>query len=142
MAKSTEPRPVLRALHMSDVHIDLDYAEGSLANCNKYLCCRSVSGYPTKKGDIAAGEWGSPEFDCDIPVKTFQSMLDHVIAENLPDMVFWTGDNSPHNIWDNAMDESVVYTAAVSTLIKNAFEGKNVTIMPIQGNHDTWPEEI
>ena len=27
-------------------------------------------------------------------------------------------------------------------MIKNAFAGKNVTVMPIQGNHDTWVEEI
>ena len=131
MAKSTEPRPVLRALHLSDVHIDFEYAAGSLANCNAYLCCRTAAGFPTKEGEIAAGEWGSPNYDCDIPIKTFQSMLDHVTAENLPDMVFWTGDNSAHNVWENTANESVLYTATVSTLIKNAFDGKNVTVMPI-----------
>ena len=70
-------------------------------------------------------------------------MLDHVTSpENLPDMVFWTGDNASHNVWANTADETVLYTATVSTMMNDAFAGKNVTIMPIQGNHDTWVEEI
>jgi len=70
-------------------------------------------------------------------------MLDHVTSpENLPDMVFWTGDNASHNVWANTADETVMYTVTVTTMMKDAFAGKNVTIMPIQGNHDTWVEEI
>ena len=69
IAASTSERPILRALHLSDIHIDMEYAEGSLANCKEYLCCRADVGYPKRKGDEAAGEWGSPL--CDLPVKTF-----------------------------------------------------------------------
>ena len=57
-------------------------------------------------------------------------------------MVFWTGDNSAHNVWDNTADESVAYTVKVTQMIQDALDGKNVTVMPIQGNHDTWVEEI
>ena len=142
MAKSTEPRPILRALHLSDIHLDFEYTPGALSNCKEYLCCRADAGMPTKEGDIAAGEWGAVM--CDIPVKTFQSMLDYVVQDEsvLPDMIFWTGDNSAHNVWDNTADESVAYTVKVSQMLKDAFDGKDVTIMPIQGNHDTWVEEI
>lgn len=77
MAQSTEERPTLRALHLSDVHLDFEYTPGTLANCNEYLCCRTDAGMPKKAGDIAAGDWGSP--NCDIPVQTFQSMLDYVV---------------------------------------------------------------
>lgn len=69
-------------------------------------------------------------------------MLDFVSTQDLPDMVFWTGDNSAHNIWDNTADESVAYTVKVTEMIKDTFDGKPVTVMPIQGNHDTWAEEI
>ena len=70
-------------------------------------------------------------------------MLDFlVLDENLPDMLFLTGDFSAHNVWDNTATESVEYTKKVSTMIKDALDGKNVTVMPIQGNHDTWVEEI
>jgi len=73
MAKSTEPRPTLKALHVSDIHIDFEYTPGSLSNCKDYLCCHADSGFPKKDTDIAAGEWGSN--NCDIPIKTYQSML-------------------------------------------------------------------
>lgn len=41
------PRKTLRAVHISDPHIDLMYKVGSLANCPGYLCCREEWGYPT-----------------------------------------------------------------------------------------------
>ena len=69
MAQSTSERPLLRALHMSDVHIDFQYKEGALSNCKEYLCCRADAGFPSRKGDIAAGKWGAT--NCDIPVETF-----------------------------------------------------------------------
>ena len=69
-------------------------------------------------------------------------MLDHLAATDMPDLVFWTGDNSAHNVWDNTADESVSYTVKVSQMIADTFDGKNVTVLPIQGNHDTWVEEI
>ena len=70
------------------------------------------SGFPTHEDDIAAGEWGSTM--CDIPAKTFKSMLDHIVETDLPDMVFWTGDNSAHNIWNNNANESIMYTVEVT----------------------------
>lgn len=42
-------------------------------------------------------------------------MLDYIAqGDTMPDMVFWTGDNSAHNVWDNTADESVAYTVKVS----------------------------
>lgn len=46
-------------------------------------------------------------------------------------MVFWTGDNSAHNVWSNNENESVAYTVKVTEMIKAAFDGKDVTVMPI-----------
>lgn len=117
MAQSETKRPTLMALHLSDIHIDFEYKAGTISNCGEYLCCREVNGYPTKPGQNAAGEWGSE--GCDIPVKTFQSMLDSLVQDEsaLPDMVFWTGDNSAHNVWDNTADESIAYTITVTQMI-------------------------
>lgn len=67
----------------------------------------------------------------DIPMKTFKSMLDHIVETDLPDMVFWTGDNSAHNVWNNNSNESIAYTIEVTEMMKTAFEGKNVTVLPI-----------
>jgi len=69
IAQATTPRPTLRALHLSDVHLDFAYTPGTISNCGEYLCCHVDNGYPKKASDVAAGEWGSPM--CDIPVKTF-----------------------------------------------------------------------
>ena len=68
MANLTDERPILRAMHLSDVHLDFEYLPGSLASCGGYFCCRADSG-KVKPGDTVAGEWGTPL--CDIPVKTF-----------------------------------------------------------------------
>jgi sphingomyelin phosphodiesterase len=50
-------------------------------------------------GDFGAREWG--EYTCDLPEKTVDNLLDYIINEVKPDIVFWTGDNSPHNTFDN-----------------------------------------
>lgn len=140
IAADPNPRETYTALHISDVHIDKDYVVGSLANCNEYLCCRDYAGYPEHRGDIPAAQWGSGL--CDLPVPTFQTMLDYIVSDVKPDMMFWTGDNSPHNIWYNTEEECTDYTITVSEMFKKAFEGQDISVFPIQGNHDTWVEEI
>lgn len=42
-----KPRSIIKAVHMSDPHLDFLYTPGTLANCDSYLCCREVDGYPT-----------------------------------------------------------------------------------------------
>lgn len=60
----TEER-ILKVLHMSDVHTDLKYQEGSNGNCGKPLCCREENGQPSDP-KFAAGRWGFKGF-CDLP---------------------------------------------------------------------------
>jgi hypothetical protein len=69
------PRATIRAVHISDPHIDLEYKVGTLAVCTGYLCCREEWGYPT---DVAyqAGQFGGAM--CDLPVSTLQSMMQHI----------------------------------------------------------------
>lgn len=40
------PRPTIKAVHISDPHIDFDYTEGTLWKCGSYVCCRPEWGYP------------------------------------------------------------------------------------------------
>lgn len=112
IAADPNPRETLTALHLSDIHIDKDYMVGSLASCNEYLCCRENNGMPKHVWDKPAKKWGSPL--CDLPVDTFQTMLDFVVSDVKPDMMFWTGDNSPHDIWYNTQEECADYTVLVS----------------------------
>lgn len=92
--------------------------------------------------DLAAAEWGSNGGKCDLPEKTFVSMMDYVAQEVKPDMLFWTGDNSAHNIWENTEQEVTRYTEVVTNIIKDAVEGQDITVVPILGNHDTWPVNV
>lgn len=97
-------RKTLKAVHISDVHLDWKYKAGTVANCSEIMCCREDVGYPKKDGDIAAGEWGMPS-RCDTPPKTYQTALDYIVGEIKPDMIIFGGDNSAHNIYENTSDE-------------------------------------
>ena len=137
IADDTE-REIIRAVHITDVHIDSMYAAGSKAKCGSFLCCRASFGIPAA-GEPVAGEWGDNEGVCDIPEKTFVNLMEFVVAEIAPDAIFWTGDNSSHNIWSNTVEEVTGYTETVTNIIKNAIKDTDITVMPIHGNHDTWP---
>jgi sphingomyelin phosphodiesterase len=98
---NTPPRKTLKVVHMSDPHIDLEYQVGALNKCDGYLCCRKENGFPADK-KLQAGPWGG--YWCDLPEQTLQSMLEHVRDVVKPDIMFWTGDNSPHDTYANTSD--------------------------------------
>jgi hypothetical protein len=58
-------------------------------------------------------------------------MLTFVRDEVKPDMFFWTGDNSPHNVWDNDNSEVGNATYNITMAIQRAFNGTNITVLPI-----------
>jgi sphingomyelin phosphodiesterase len=68
-------------------------------------------------------------------------MLEKVVSLN-PDLFFWTGDNSAHNVWSNSDEEVSTATINITIAIQKAIEGSNITVYPIQGNHDTWPVNV
>lgn len=57
-------------IHVSDIHTDLLYKEGTKPRCDEPLCCREDIGWP-KDGEPAAGYWGSSA-TCDLPERTFE----------------------------------------------------------------------
>jgi sphingomyelin phosphodiesterase len=69
-------------------------------------------------------------------------MLSFVRDTIKPDIFVWTGDNSPHNIWANDNAEVGNATYNITIAIQKAFNGTNITVYPIQGNHDTWPVNV
>jgi len=73
------PRKTIRAVHMSDPHIDFEYVEGALVDCDVgYLCCRKENGFPEDKTK-GAGKFGG--YKCDLPHGTLVSMLEFVKDE-------------------------------------------------------------
>jgi len=67
IAVDSGKREVIRAVHISDVHIDTKYVVGKRAMCGSFLCCREESGDPVTLTDVVAGEWGSNHGLCDLP---------------------------------------------------------------------------
>jgi sphingomyelin phosphodiesterase len=129
-------RKTLTVVHMSDPHIDYQYRVGSDTQCTGYLCCRDENGYPTER-EKQAGEWGA--YMCDLPPKTLKSMFEYIKDTIKPDALLWTGDNSPHSIWDNTPEEVIDSTGNITTMMADVFRGTPITVFPLQGNHDVWP---
>ena len=136
IAKSEQERTVLKAVHLTDVHLDLEYKVGTWADCDGFLCCREANG-PPGPGQEAAGEFGG--YHCDVPEKTLDTMLEYIVTEVKPDILFWTGDNSPHNVYNNTEEEVTNYTIHVTEMIKARLGSTDITVLPVHGNHDVWP---
>lgn len=60
------------------------------------ICCRDYCGDPATPEDEAR-KYG--EYGCDVPIPTFEKMLEYVNTEIKPDVIFWTGDVPPHDMW-------------------------------------------
>ncbi|KAL1505786.1 hypothetical protein ABEB36_005267 [Hypothenemus hampei] len=130
-------QPIFKILHLSDTHYDLDYAEGSVANCQEPLCCR---GYSTPKDDeelVPAGRWGSYE-KCDAPKVLLENMLEHISLQH-PDIdyILWTGDLPPHDIWNQTKEYNLKVIRETVELVTKAFPNK--PIFPAIGNHESSP---
>ena len=59
-----------------------------------------------------------------------------------PDVMFWTGDNSPHSVWENNEAEVIESTLNMTLMMKEVLGNSTITIIPIQGNHDYFPSNI
>lgn len=108
-------RRSLKIVHISDLHPDLYYTEGFPVDCTEPVCCRSNStakGNSTKK----AGYWGSIG-SCDLPIQTFDIFLGEIQKLN-PDAIIWTGDNTPHDIWQQTQSYNLNFTMLLALKIK------------------------
>ena len=102
------------------------------------LCCREENGYPADPPD-AAGSWG--DYNCDTTPGTLTSMFEYVRDVIKPDVLFWTGDMSPHSVWENTNEEVTEVNYVVARQIQEMF-GDRLMVYPLQGNHDVWPVNV
>lgn len=105
----------MRAVQISDPHVDFEYTPGTIDDCGLPLCCRQENGF-TSDPNLQAGQWGS--YKCDLPHNTLVHMLNFVKNEIKPDMFIWTGDNSAHTVWKNTNEEVIEYTVNITETIK------------------------
>ena len=48
------------------------------------------------------------------------------------DLIIWTGDNTPHDVWQQTQSYNLNYTMLLTEKLKKA---TNATIIPTIGNH-------
>ena len=44
---------------------------------------------------------------CDTPLRTIEAMYKHIAAHHTVDLIYWTGDLPPHDIWNQSRDGNV-----------------------------------
>ena len=55
------------------------------------------------------------------------------------DLILWTGDNTPHDIWKQTQDYNLNYTMLLSEKLKASTKTKIIATM---GNHESWPVNV
>ena len=129
----TSGKTPLKAVLMTDLHLDYDYVIGSKnKNCGRIICCQ---GDPAENEDEKAEYWGSQQ--CDGNENTLLSMLHFIRDDIKPDFVLWGGDSVPHNP-DSLTPESVrKHLRWISQEVFYALP--DTRVYPTMGNHDTYP---
>ena len=115
--------------HISDLHLDPYYTEGTSTDCGRPVCCHTWWG----KGN--ATQWSG--YSCDTSPALFDSMLENmVIVNSNPDYIMYTGDAPPHNIWNQTREWNMNITRHVIERIKVYFP--NTTLLYSVGNHELY----
>ncbi|OBT92828.1 hypothetical protein VE01_09047 [Pseudogymnoascus verrucosus] len=124
----------IKVVHISDIHVDLDYTVGASWNCTKNICCRGYT--PADEpgnNDTPAGEYGNVR--CDTPLSLEESMY-AAIETLVPEREFaiFTGDVVEGAVWS-------VTNAEVTEDLNSAYArmramGKTYAVT---GNHDACP---
>ena len=137
-----------RFLHITDIHPDPYYVEGSSIDA---VC---HTGKPSKKKDVAP-KFGKAMSGCDSPVILMEETL-RWIKENLRDkidFVIWTGDNIRHdNDRKHPRTEAQIFDMnnIVADKMTELFSAGNeedprdfdVSVIPSLGNNDVFPHNM
>lgn len=139
-----EERPLIpeniettKVIHIADVHPDLHYVVGSLADCGNHHCCRPSVDDPPANSSLAAGPWGDYR-DCDMPVAGVETIIRDAATRH-PDaeFVLMTGDLTHHAVWAYTKEDNLAHYATVFRILREQFGDK--TIYPVVGNHEPSP---
>ena len=148
----------LKVLHITDVHLDLQYRVGSSALCTQPPCCRgeALEAFQGAGSTDYGGPLGNP--NCDSPMALLESALS--AGKTLqPDLVIWTGDSLAHNEEardarerkgkapggeGEALDKASYGRAHALWTLANVTETfqrmlPNVPVFPVLGNYDFYP---
>ena len=121
-----------KILHITDIHLDMDYVPYTDSECGTPYCCRKRG--KNIEPNMTANYWGS--YPCDTPIQTLDNWARLMNWNNI-DWTYWTGDVLPHDSWN----DSRVKSFQTSKVIINYFKtfSKNKVVVPAIGNHMTVP---
>lgn len=124
----------IKVVHISDIHVDLNYTTGASYNCTKNICCRPYNADDEPdETNYPAGPYGNSE--CDSPLSLEESLY-AAIQDLVPDRAFtiFTGDVVEGAVW-------LVTDEEVTNDLNDAYgrmQGIGQTYAVV-GNHDSCP---
>ena len=130
-SSSNRTTDLIRILHLTDIHLDHEYAVGTATDCGYFICCRA--GLP---GKGEAGAFG--DYSCDLSTFALNHLVNHLQSlDPQPDFIVYTGDNSPHDVWKQNSEMLVNATDFLVDYLSARFP--NLMIYPALGNHESFP---
>ena len=126
-----------KVVQVTDIHLDMEYKEGAVANCILPICCRELQDddlVPVKQE--YAGLYGHTG-KCDANIETVKAFASRAKELN-PDYIMFTGDNIAHSVWKVTQSEVIKATKMQIEAIQNEF-GLDTPIYPAIGNHEKAP---
>ena len=129
-----QPWNVSKILHLSDLHVHLNYSVGAASQCDYPICC--MNHLDQVSDDEGAGYWG--DYSCDLPPWTLDETLSH-IRTNHPDldMIILTGDLPAHDVWLQNQNYNLENIAVVASSLRKYFP--HIPVLPAVGNHESYP---
>merc|ERR1711936_72872 len=86
--------------------------------------------------ETAAGVWG--DYQCDLPVNTFQEMVRHIAEVHTDlDYIIYTGDSPAHDIWLQTKERNLEHQKVVLNTIDQYLPG--IPVYLTLGNHEGFP---
>ncbi|RCN32059.1 Ser/Thr phosphatase family protein [Ancylostoma caninum] len=134
-------KPMLKVLHLTDIHLDMQYTPGLEAKCSEPQCCRPQQS-PNEISIAAdvqqpAGQWGMVG-DCDAPYWLLTNMLEFIQKNHKDlDYVMVSGDLTSHADWDYSRESHVAMVKNISDTIRSYFP--NIPTYFAVGNHEGVP---
>ncbi|KAI1290275.1 Sphingomyelin phosphodiesterase [Halotydeus destructor] len=136
---------IRKFLHLTDIHVDLDYQVGANVQCKEQvLCCRT--GESVGSDGELAGYWGELRGNCDIPNRVAIESLEKIrtVLSHDPtsfEYVLWTGDMTPHNVWQTSRT-SVHESARTWSRLVQGHLPANMSVILVLGNHEAHPVDM
>ena len=138
-----EKENTLKVLQITDIHLDLEYQEGTSGECNFPICCRnSTNNTKIKDPEKLCGKYGY-EGKTDISEFLFDSFIEDALKREF-DFIIWTGDNAPHDGWSGDQDMPYKISKILRDKLNDKFRNgdKNIPIFFSLGNHEKYPFDI